>query len=131
MKLENGEPVIIKESSTAMILAKIKKDCQKYDQRKAQCLKLNSKSPSFQDAINRISKTKLIKEFARLLEKDHAKLAILNHNPEFQNNKCYWSIRLHEDHKSHMVFWKEFLVEVDGNKIFEKDVADDSLKEVK
>ncbi len=131
VKLKNGEPVIIKESSTAPILAKIKKDCQKYDRRKAQCLKLNSKSPSFKDAINRISKTKLIKEFAKLLEKDHAKLTILNHKPEFQNNKCFWSIRLHENSKSRMVFWKEFLVEIDGNKIFEKDTADDSFKEIK
>lgn len=131
MKLENGEPVIIKESSTAPILAKIKKDCQKYDQRKAQCLKLNNKSPSFESAINRISKIKLIKEFVKLLEKDHAKLTALSYNPEFQNNKCYWSIRLHENHKSHMVFWKELLVEVGGNKILEKDVADDLLKELK
>ncbi len=130
-KLENGEPVVIKESSAAPILAKIKKDCQKYDQRKAQCLKLNSKSPSFEGAINKTAKTKLVKEFAKLLEKDHAKLNALSYNPEFQNNTCYWSIRLHEDHKSHMVFWKEFLVEVDGYKIFEKDVSDDSLKEVK
>lgn len=130
-KLENGEAFIIKELATKSILAKIKKDCQKYDQRKEQCLKLNNKSPSFDSAINKISKTKSVKEFAKLLEKDHAKLNALNYNPEFHNNKCYWSIRLHEDHKSHMVFWKEFLVEVDGYKIFEKDVADDLLKEVK
>lgn len=130
-RLENGEPVIIKESSTTPILAKIKKDCQKYDQRKEQCLKLNSKSPSFDSAINKISKTKSVKEFSKLLEKDHAKLNALNYNPEFQNNKCYWSVRLHEDRKSHMVFWKEFLVEVNGYKIFEKDAVEDSLKEVK
>ncbi len=130
-KLKNEELIVIKESATGSLLAKIKKDCQKYDQRKAQCLKLDNKSPSFESAINKIPKTKLVKEFAKLLEKDHAKLAVLSYNPEFQNNKCYWSIRLHENHKSHMVFWKEFLVEVDGNKIFEKDTADDSLKEVK
>jgi uncharacterized protein YecT (DUF1311 family) len=131
VKLENGEPVIIKGSPTGSILTKIKKDCQKYGQRKEQCLKLNSKSPSFEGVITKIAKTKLVKEFAKLLEKDHAKLNALNYNPEFQNNKCYWSIRLHEDRKSHMVFWKELLVEVDGNKVFEKDGADDSLKEVK
>lgn len=103
----------------------------KYDQRKAECLKLNYKSPSFEKAINKISKTKLVKEFTKLLEKDGAKLAILSYNPDFQNNQCYWSIRLHENHKSHMTFWKEFLIELDGDKIFEKDVADNSLKEVK
>jgi uncharacterized protein len=42
-RLKNGEPIIIKESSTESILTKIKKDCQKYDQRKEQCLKLNSR----------------------------------------------------------------------------------------
>lgn len=81
--------------------------------------------------MERVFKLQMVSQFSSLLQKNNETLTAFSYDPEFSGGKCYWSMRLHENHKSHMVFWKEFLVEVDGDKIFEKDVAADSLKEVK
>jgi hypothetical protein len=97
---------------------------------KKRCDSITKSHHSYEDANKRVLNLESVKEFLELLGKNNYRLAIPYFGTEFKNGKCYWELSLYESQPTHMVFWKEFLVEVDGNKIFEKDVAGDSLKEV-
>lgn len=98
---------------------------------KKRCESITKSHHSYDEANKRVLNLDSVKEFLKLLGKNNYRLAIPYFGTEFKNDKCYWGLYLYESQPSHRVFWKEFLVEVDGYKIFEKDVADNSLKEVK
>lgn len=137
LHFENGEPIFIKESASQSILGKIKKDCRKYGKsaeklNQSQCLKLTEKNPSFNIAVGKVFKLESVAKFSDLLRKDGNTLTALTYSPEFQDNKCYWLFRFHENHpSSHMVFWKEFLVEVNGDKVCSRSISDELCEEEK
>ena len=96
---------------------------------KKECLELTDKDATYDNSAKRILKLKTVTEFNALLKKDKLEkvsLMLFSGEPKYINNKCFWYIRLEENHKTHLVFWKSFLVDIDGSDIYEENAEPDS-----
>jgi hypothetical protein len=101
---------------------------------KKECLNLTTKDKTFNNSANRIMKLKTVSEFLALFRKvklEEVSLMFFSSEPKYINNKCFWYIRLEEDHQTHLVFWKALLVDIDGSNIYEEDVELDSYHIIK
>jgi len=101
------------------------------DYTREECSNLTIKDSTYNDVINRISKLKVVKEFSALLannESEKVSLMFFHNEAKYINNKCFWYIRIEEDHQTHLAFWKAFLAEIDGNKIYEENSTNNSYQ---
>jgi hypothetical protein len=96
------------------------------------CLSLTTEDKTYADAGNRLVKIKEVVQWSSLLQKNKAKMVLMepSSKTEFINKECYWLIPIHESQATHFVFWKAFLVQINGNEICEKDYSDDSCKPI-
>jgi hypothetical protein len=100
------------------------KDLKSVAYNKTKCLNLTTKNQTYIDASNRLIKNKEVGQYLSLLEKSKSKILIMEDfsKTKYLDNKCYWSISIHESQESHLVFWKVFLVEVGGSDIHEENL---------
>lgn len=97
-----------------------------------ECLTLTTEDQTYADASNRLVRIKELTQWLSLLKKNKAKMVLMepSSKTEFINKKCYWLMPIHESQATHFVFWKAFLVQINGNEICEKDYSDDSCKPI-
>ena len=94
-----------------------------------ECLSLTNEDRTYIDATKRILKLKTVIKFNSLLAKNKVEkvsMMFFYNEAKYINNKCFWYIRVEEDHQTHLAFWKAFLVDIGGSEIYEEDQADDS-----
>ena len=103
----------------------------------ARCLKSETANEvAYKLAIDKISKIKEVKEFQDLLNKrnenlpaggDRITLSYMDRGVEIIENKCFYNIDLKENHPTHIVQWRSFIVSVDGKEVYEYNTANDSF----
>ncbi len=115
-----------------LILIKVKiKINQSKKYTKEKCLKLTEIGLEYKDAVKKILELDIVEDFKISNKVKNISLIFFYAEPRYIKNKGFWYIRAEEDHQTHLVFWKAFLVDIDGFEIYEEDQADDSYHIIK
>lgn len=96
-----------------------------------ECLSLTEQDESYQRSIDRILKLKAVVNFNSLLAQDKTEkvsMMLSANETKFIKNKCFWYIRIEENHQTHLAFWKALLVDINGVEIYEEKSEPDTYK---
>jgi hypothetical protein len=97
---------------------------------KEKCLKLTEIGLEYKDAVKKILELDIVKDFKIRNIRNNIKdvsLVIFYSEPKYIKNKCFWYITLEENHKTHLVLWKSFLVDVDNFNIYEGNIKENLI----
>lgn len=96
---------------------------------KESCFNLTTKDKTYRDSYNRLLKLEPVSVWVNRVNASnkHPALGTNVDKPKFKNGSCYWSISLYESDELKLQLWRIYLVEINKEKIFLVNVADDSI----
>ena len=119
----------------------IRKDnTRKYTEKECLALTVDANNKEKSNLIKRIVKLKTVIQFDSLIKKNNSLeenktnkvfLSFEFIEPRYISNKCFWNVYAKDNHPTHSLLWKSFLVEISGTDIYEEDQADGSYRIIK